>query len=945
MHLEPDPADRWDVPRVLAALGRDPGRPRPRSARHAPFVGREAERARLVELLGAPAGGPVVVARIEGDPGCGKTALADELCRAATRTGAWTCLRSRCHPQDRATWKVFEPWIADLARGDRLADADPADLRVAGALFPVLLAGDGEPAASGGAPGVERLAAVEAIGRLLRVARPDGRIVLHVDDAQWGDAASGRVLAEVLDAHPALRPLVACTLRRGAESAFLAAFREEAARRCLPFVEHAVALGALDLRTAEALARSVAGAPEGDPSVLAAARECGGNAFLCVELARVAREHTRVGDAPTVERLVEARVAAVPARARQLVRLAAVAGGPVPQALLLESAGLGPEGRADLQALCAAGLVRVLGARPRDPVELTHDRVRDALEAGLDADGRRGLHRSLAGGLASAADVAAEVVAHHFDRAGVPDEAARHYTRAAVQARGRLAFESEAAFLERALAWTGWTEDERQRLRVDLAGAVTAAGRTERAGEAWLEAAAHAPGPHARTLRLRGAESYLAGGHVGAAVTTLAPVLAELDLPPLRSTAGAALALAWHLVWLLGGDRAPAASDPDPRERERLSLAWTWATSLSAVLPFPSNHLQVYTVRRALAAGDVHVAARGLAFVGVALSVLGAWMAARGERLLAEGEALAARSEDRHTRAFARVCRSYHGLLDGDRRGALDGLTPAIEALADARYPGASWERTTARGLELMCLDAMGRHAAVRALAARWLAEASDRGDLYGYVVSAQFLAFASLVGGQTEHARGLARTAIGRWPLAGFTVQHLYSLRIEVYADLLDEDPAAGRARLEAAWPLAARAGMLEISLSAIDLLVLRGRVLLAHGGPAKDVREALAALGRWKRADVRAHEAALRAGLALAEGRADEAAAGFAAAAARYASLGMELLARCAERRAAALAGADTAACDAAIRELGGHDPARLATVLAPGAPPGAVVSRASA
>jgi predicted ATPase len=89
-----------------------------------PFVGREAELAALTADLDAAVGGRGGVVVLAGEPGIGKTRLAEELAAAATSRGALV-LWGRCWEGEGAP--AFWPWV-QVVRA-YLEGSDPAVLR------------------------------------------------------------------------------------------------------------------------------------------------------------------------------------------------------------------------------------------------------------------------------------------------------------------------------------------------------------------------------------------------------------------------------------------------------------------------------------------------------------------------------------------------------------------------------------------------------------------------------------------------------------------------------------------------------------------------------------------------------------------------------------------------------------------------------------------------
>ena len=89
-----------------------------------PFVGREAELAALAVDLDAAAGGRGGVVLLAGEPGVGKTRLAEELAAQATTQGA-VVLWGRCWEGEGAP--AFWPWV-QIVRA-YVEAVDPAVLR------------------------------------------------------------------------------------------------------------------------------------------------------------------------------------------------------------------------------------------------------------------------------------------------------------------------------------------------------------------------------------------------------------------------------------------------------------------------------------------------------------------------------------------------------------------------------------------------------------------------------------------------------------------------------------------------------------------------------------------------------------------------------------------------------------------------------------------------
>jgi tetratricopeptide (TPR) repeat protein len=265
------------------------------------------------------------------------------------------------------------------------------------------------------------------------------------------------------------------------------------------------------LRPVEAAALLADLWPE-DPRVPSAVREealrrADGLPFYLVSSAHAfqdvqdsARVDTAVGVGPvpvSVKESVQARVAALPAGARSLVSIAAVAGRTVSEALLL---GIRPHLEETLEAfdtLLHAGLLAEDGA---GAYRFTHDLIREVIEEDLGGHRRRTLHRRIAEELARAtSDIrrgsAAEIAAHYI-AAGERASALPYALLAGDQAEAVSAHAEAESYFRTALDLSQDLSDKSQEAIVSekLGGVFMIQGRQhdalttlERAASAYLE--------------------------------------------------------------------------------------------------------------------------------------------------------------------------------------------------------------------------------------------------------------------------------------------------------------------------------------------------------------------------------------------------------------------------------------------------------------------------
>ncbi|GEL20012.1 ATP-binding protein [Pseudonocardia asaccharolytica] len=421
------------------------------------FVGRAGELAGLTARLEDALTGRSHVVLVAGEPGIGKTRLVAELARLAGAR-AVPVLWGGC--TDEAGAPAYWPWRRILRAW--LATTEPeeatARLREVGAdltpIAPELAAlGTGGPAPASGPE--QRFALFDAAARLLTGIAEDTGLVLALDDVQWADIPSLALLVHLAREATTARLLVAATCRAGEVAGDPARVEVLAALARLPGSARLELAGLAAPEVAAALADRLGAIPAPDV-VDAVTRRTGGNPFFVGELSRMlaggCADRARVPGA--VRDVVGRRLARLPARCRELLEVAAVAGADLDLGLVAAVAGVPVEEALDgLRPAVDDGVLdRSAGAAG---LRFAHDLLREALLGGLAPARRARLHRCLAEALEPGVDdpdVLAELARHALAALPVGDVAAavRWARRAAEQAAARQAHEEAARLLVRA---------------------------------------------------------------------------------------------------------------------------------------------------------------------------------------------------------------------------------------------------------------------------------------------------------------------------------------------------------------------------------------------------------------------------------------------------------------------------------------------------------------
>jgi hypothetical protein len=310
----------------------------------------------------------------------------------------------------------------------------------------------------------------------------------------------------------------------------------------------------------------------------------GGHPMFLREMLRHAPllRDTRLDDA------IWARITRMEVSARRILELIAIAGRPLPQAMVAEVLDLDPRRAAKwFGVLRAASLVRTGGNRANDPIEPYHDRVRAAVASRIAPARRRRYHERLAAMLLAAGYAERDplTVVEHLEAAGKREQAADIARRSVRRAVDQLAFEQVASLCSAALRLGEELPDEERRALIGRrAEALALAGRGAEAARDYLEAAAHAPADEVFRYRRAAAEQLLVSGHINDGLALLEECMGAIGEAFPADGPGARRALIANMVWLrIRGTRYRERAVSNTEDELRLDLYRTASLGLSLV--------------------------------------------------------------------------------------------------------------------------------------------------------------------------------------------------------------------------------------------------------------------------------------------------------------------------------------------------------------------------
>jgi DNA-binding SARP family transcriptional activator/tetratricopeptide (TPR) repeat protein len=558
------------------------------------FVGRRAELARLrASWGGVQMHHDRRIALVAGEPGIGKTRLAQHFASAALEEGAIVLL-GRCSEEPLA---AFEPYTEALSQAG-----------VADALEP----GSGTDDAGA------RHRLFDAVDSAVAELALRAPLLLVIDDFHWADRGSLLLTSFLLRSSRPGPTLILGTYRDtelGRHTPLTTALGELKRDGALDRID----LRGLPLEDVATLARSMLGSEEQASRVHA---RSDGNAFFVEEVLRELAETGPHAVPESVRHAVGARLSRMGDDANDLVVAAAILGFEHDASALQVTSGLEPgAAEAALDEVLRARLLRPT-SNPRRS-EFTHALVREAVLDECNVLRRARLHRRAAVALAARGEEQhlEEIAMHLFEAASIADArgAAEMLVRAGHRALQRLAYEDAAERFDRAVEALelAVAEDEVGPVLLARGEALLRAGEPEAARAAFTQA---------RALALRRgdngllAEAALGFAGLGIAIVDLdAEAIARLD------------------------EALERAQDPASLSRLQARLAVELYYAPDRTLSETHSASAVATAR---ASGDVGALASALSARHVAL-----WRPDRiEERLAVAGEMIAAAREagDRH---------------------------------------------------------------------------------------------------------------------------------------------------------------------------------------------------------------------------------------------------------------------------------------------------------
>jgi class 3 adenylate cyclase/tetratricopeptide (TPR) repeat protein len=426
-----------------------------------PFVDRERERAVLAAALAPVQAGFGSLVELVGEPGIGKSRLAEEL---QDRCSGMRMLHARCDQYESTTpYHPFRPLLLSLLdvelNGGGAHNREVLAARLAGIdeelvswapLFAAPLDVDVEstPEVDDLDPAFWRARFHGVMGKLFSCLL-DSPTLLLFEDVHWMDDASSELL-RFLGTELAGQPWLACTTRRPVDGGFAAAEGNP------PLPALSLRLEPLPMDDAKTLIRAAAGRSLSDDELSAITERGAGNPLFLQELASPEAAAEGVEELPeTVEALVATRIDRLAPSDRTLLRWASVLGVSFSGALIVEVLADVREVAAASEAWDRLGEFVEHDTEVPGGLRFRHALIRDAAYEGLSFRRRRELHGRVAEVIerrqGDRPQDESELLSLHYYRAELPDKAWQYSVEAGRRAHEKYANVEAEQFFERAL--------------------------------------------------------------------------------------------------------------------------------------------------------------------------------------------------------------------------------------------------------------------------------------------------------------------------------------------------------------------------------------------------------------------------------------------------------------------------------------------------------------
>jgi len=726
------------------------------------LFGRDEELARLRAIAEAPREASFVV-HVRGSSGSGKSALVEQFLEevSASLTVPSIVLRGRCYEREAMPFKavdgVVDALVVHLSQFDDITCAQllPPNISDLTRLFPAFerLGAVQRLNTLRAVRGDEtqiRRRAEQALRRLITTIARDSRVVLWIDDLQWGDLDSASVLRDWLETPLEAQVIIVLSYRSEeiSTSSALRLLLDDLDARVQASQAH------LDLEPLQpeevrrlCMHRLMQRSQAPEPIVARIVEESRGNPFLAQQLTAIAEAKLDRRDTSleglSIDAMIERATSYLDVSARALLHVLSIAGRPVRPKLAIAAAGVSSAGRAHIHALRGLRLIRTRDIAGEHWLEVYHDRVRETVQASLSRTEYERLHETLL--LQVEAKHADEYDWLHALALGSRQDlrAFRYGLLAAHRASETLAFERAAELYKKCLELFARSAEQLSReielyaLWMMLASAQAHCRRGYESAKAYAIAAEHAPAEKRVELLQLAAAHLVRSGRFEEGERMVQLVLEALALYVPESRAGLFAAIAWEhgRIALRSLDVQHRTENGGSKRLEQVAMLYgTLSVETQLYNPLRAALFQARALRLGIDYGTPPNVARALCLSATIACISGTERAARRARqMLRRAEELSQRSGGTEVQLELLSARAVCAQFVGDIEGILEPAN-AVEQLVESRATttvhGDYYYLFAVRMVHIAALQSMGKLLEARKLLEEYVASARATDNL-----------------------------------------------------------------------------------------------------------------------------------------------------------------------------------------------------------------------
>jgi eukaryotic-like serine/threonine-protein kinase len=653
------------------------------------FVGREKELIVLGKARDLTRQGETTTIFVKGCSGIGKSSLVNRfLEQLYKKEESILVFAARCYEQESIPYKVFDSlvdqishYLMGLSNLEREALL-PLDIQALARLFPVFSQVE---VIANQKPGNENLQDPLEVCRLafgglkellVRLAEKQD-LILFIDDLQWGDLDSVGLLKEILSPPNTPRLLLIGAYRsEGVENShFLQALFADQAIIDKQFEYGEIELDGLSGLEAKSLAGVLLGKNDSQERREKIAQESQGSPFFIGQFARYLMESESLNKKETenvkmtIERVINSNLDNLSIEGRRLLEIVAVAGQPVPPAVVTEAAQLGNDEKLFV-ILRGINLLRSTGAGVDKQVDTYHDKIREVVMAGLREELVKNYHNCLANAFERREKLDLERLSKHFRLAGQMDKAFYYILRAAEQAEKALAFDRAAELYEQILE-LGVTINSAQNkaIKIGLANALANAGKGIKSAKAYLAASENCSGLEQLKFQRKAGEQLLNAGRIDEGLEILNRILEKVGIKLNKNKLLTLLSILFGRckLWLRGMSYQECSeSEVLTEDLVRIDACFNAVDSLISLNVLQAFELQTKHLLYALSAGEPYRLTRAFLFEIIFTNLSSKRSIGTVSKLIERAEMLIQKTNNSESKAMANFVQCGRSVSQGD---------------------------------------------------------------------------------------------------------------------------------------------------------------------------------------------------------------------------------------------------------------------------------------